>query len=124
MSRLMRDKFAPVRPLVSNRGSSRSIAGASSSQSRRNGCTTQQEKDSGAGEYCEQCETAGGVKEAGCDNGCVLRCAGYGGEMKTIAKLMVGAGVAAISFCASALVLHGQQKSVSVEGYVLDSACA
>jgi hypothetical protein len=44
--------------------------------------------------------------------------------MKTIAKLMVGAGVAAILFCASAPLLHGQQKSVSVEGYVLDSACA
>src|ERR1700731_4622914 len=43
--------------------------------------------------------------------------------MKTIAKLMVGAGVAAILLCASALLLHGQ-KSVSVEGYVLDSACA
>src|SRR4029077_15722487 len=41
--------------------------------------------------------------------------------MKTIAKLMVGA---VILFCASALLLHGQQKSVSVEGYVLDSACA
>src|SRR6202158_2506742 len=44
--------------------------------------------------------------------------------MKTIVKLMVGAGVLAFSFCAPALVLHGQQKSVSVEGYVLDSACA
>ena len=44
--------------------------------------------------------------------------------MKTIAKMIVGAGVTAISFCASALVLHGQQKSISVEGYVLDSACA
>jgi len=44
--------------------------------------------------------------------------------MKTIAKGMLGAGVAAISLCASALMLHGQQKSVSVEGYVLDSACA
>jgi hypothetical protein len=44
--------------------------------------------------------------------------------MKSIAKLVVGAGVAAISLCASAIVLHGQQKSVSVEGYVLDSACA
>jgi hypothetical protein len=30
----------------------------------------------------------------------------------------------AFSFCATAPVLHGQQKSVSVEGYVLDSACA
>src|SRR6202162_3636698 len=44
--------------------------------------------------------------------------------MKTIKNLMVGAGVLAFSFCASALVLHGQQKSVSVEGYVLYSACA
>ena len=45
--------------------------------------------------------------------------------MKSIAKLVVGAGVAAISLCASAVLLHGQQqKSVSVEGYVLDSACA
>ena len=44
--------------------------------------------------------------------------------MKSIAKIMVGAGVAAISLCASGVLLHGQQKSVSVEGYVLDSACA
>ena len=44
--------------------------------------------------------------------------------MKTIAKLVVGAGVLAFLFCATALVLHGQQKSVTVEGYVLDSACA
>ena len=44
--------------------------------------------------------------------------------MRTIAKMMVGAGVAAISLGALALVLHSQQKSVSVEGYVLDSACA
>src|SRR5438445_13839939 len=44
--------------------------------------------------------------------------------MKSIVKLMVGVGVAAILSCGSALVLHGQQKSVSVEGYVLDSACA
>jgi hypothetical protein len=29
-----------------------------------------------------------------------------------------------ILVCASGLLLHGQQKSVSVEGYVLDSACA
>ena len=43
--------------------------------------------------------------------------------MKIIARIMVGTGVA-ISLCAPALVLHGQQKSVSVEGYVLDSACA
>ena len=44
--------------------------------------------------------------------------------MKILAKLVVGAGVAAISLCASAVLLRGQQKSVSVEGYVLDSACA
>ncbi len=44
--------------------------------------------------------------------------------MKSIAKLVVGAGVAAISLCASAVLLRGQQKSVSVEGYVLDSASA
>src|SRR6202171_6329919 len=44
--------------------------------------------------------------------------------MKSIAKIMVGAGVAAISLCESGVLLHGQQKSVSVEGYVLDSACA
>src|SRR5260221_2918081 len=44
--------------------------------------------------------------------------------MKSFANLMVGGGVAAFSFCASALVLHGQKKSVWVEGYVLDSACA
>src|SRR6267378_7837363 len=47
-----------------------------------------------------------------------------GGEMKIIAKFVVGAGVAALSLCASAVLLHGQQKSVSVEGFVLDSACA
>jgi len=44
--------------------------------------------------------------------------------MKSIAKIMVGAGVTAISLYVSAVLLHGQQKSVSVEGYVLDSACA
>jgi hypothetical protein len=44
--------------------------------------------------------------------------------MKIIAKFVVGAGVAALSLCASAVLLHGQQKSVSVEGFVLDSACA
>ena len=44
--------------------------------------------------------------------------------MKTIAKLMMGAGAAVILLCAPALLLHGQQKSVSVTGYVLDSACA
>jgi hypothetical protein len=44
--------------------------------------------------------------------------------MKILAKWVVGAGVVAISLCASSVLLHGQQKSVSVEGYVLDSACA
>ena len=44
--------------------------------------------------------------------------------MKNIAKFFVCAGVAAILLCASAVLLRGQQKSVSVEGYVLDSACA
>ena len=44
--------------------------------------------------------------------------------MKILAKWVVGAGVAAISLCVSSVLLHGQQKSVSVEGYVLDSACA
>jgi hypothetical protein len=43
--------------------------------------------------------------------------------MKTIAKVMLGAGVATILLCAPALVVHGQQNSVSVDGYVLDSAC-
>ena len=43
---------------------------------------------------------------------------------RVMAKFMAGVGVAAISICAPAVVLHGQQKSVSVEGYVLDSACA
>jgi hypothetical protein len=44
--------------------------------------------------------------------------------MKILAKLVVGAGVSALSLCASAVLLHGRQKSVSVEGFVLDSACA
>ena len=44
--------------------------------------------------------------------------------MKTIAKVIRGAGAAVILLGVPALVLHGQQKSVSVEGYVLDSACA
>ena len=44
--------------------------------------------------------------------------------MRTIARIIVGAGVAAIAFCVSGALLHGQQKTVSVEGYVLDSACA
>jgi hypothetical protein len=44
--------------------------------------------------------------------------------MKSIAKIMAGAGVVVILSCAPVVLLHGQQKSVSVEGYVLDSACA
>jgi hypothetical protein len=44
--------------------------------------------------------------------------------MKIVRKWVVGAGVAAISLCASTVLLHGQQKNVAVEGYVLDSACA
>ena len=44
--------------------------------------------------------------------------------MKNIANLVVKAGAVTILFSASGLVLHGQQKSVLVEGYVLDSACA
>jgi hypothetical protein len=44
--------------------------------------------------------------------------------MRTIARIMAAAGVAASSFCTSGLLVYGQQKSVSVEGYVLDSACA
>jgi hypothetical protein len=44
--------------------------------------------------------------------------------MKTIVKVLVGTVAVAISFCASLALLHGQQKSVSVDGYVLDSACA
>ncbi len=44
--------------------------------------------------------------------------------MKNIAKLAAKVTVVTILFCASGVLLHGQQKSVSVEGYVLDSACA
>jgi hypothetical protein len=44
--------------------------------------------------------------------------------MKILAKIAVTVGLTAVSVCASAILLHGQQKSVSVEGYVLDSACA
>ena len=44
--------------------------------------------------------------------------------MKTIANVIRDAGAAVILLGVSALVLHGQQKSVSVDGYVLDSACA
>jgi hypothetical protein len=44
--------------------------------------------------------------------------------MKNIVKIMLAAGAVLIFFGVSGLVLYGQQKSVSVEGYVLDSACA
>src|SRR6266404_6082148 len=44
--------------------------------------------------------------------------------MKNIAKLAAKVTVVTTLFCASGVLLHGQQKSVSVEGYVLDSACA
>jgi hypothetical protein len=44
--------------------------------------------------------------------------------MKNIAKLAAKAVAVTILVCASGVLLHGQQKSVSVEGYVLDSACA
>src|SRR6267143_6988284 len=44
--------------------------------------------------------------------------------MKNIAKLAAKVTAVTILFCASGLLLHGQQKSVSIEGYVLDSACA
>ena len=44
--------------------------------------------------------------------------------MKNIAKLIAKAVAVTILFCASGALLHAQQKSVSVEGYVLDSACA
>ena len=44
--------------------------------------------------------------------------------MKNIAKLAAKVTAVTILFCASGVLLHGQQKSVSVEGYVLDSACA
>jgi hypothetical protein len=44
--------------------------------------------------------------------------------MKNIVKIMLAAGAVLIFLGVSGLVLYGQQKSVSVEGYVLDSACA
>lgn len=44
--------------------------------------------------------------------------------MKRIARVVAGATVSLVCLCVSGLLLHGQQKSVSVEGYVLDSACA
>jgi hypothetical protein len=44
--------------------------------------------------------------------------------MKGIARFKAAVAVAAVLSLAGGLLLHGQQKSVSVEGYVLDSACA
>ena len=44
--------------------------------------------------------------------------------MTNIAKLAAKVTAVTILVCASGVLLHGQQKSVSVEGYVLDSACA
>jgi len=44
--------------------------------------------------------------------------------MKRITKIVAGAIGAAILSGAPVVLLHGQQKSISVEGYVLDSACA
>ena len=40
------------------------------------------------------------------------------------ARNMVRAGALAMALCLSSLLLPAQQKTVSVEGYVLDSACA
>jgi len=44
--------------------------------------------------------------------------------MKILARIIATASMSAILLCVSAVLLYGQQKSVSVEGYVLDSACA
>jgi len=44
--------------------------------------------------------------------------------MKGIARFQAAVAVVAVLSCAWGLLLHGQQKSVSMEGYVLDSACA
>lgn len=44
--------------------------------------------------------------------------------MKNITRTMMVTGAVTIFFCASGILSQGQQKSVSVEGYVLDSACA
>ena len=44
--------------------------------------------------------------------------------MKGIASFKAGVAGVAVLICAWGILLHGQQKSVSVEGYVLDSACA
>ena len=43
--------------------------------------------------------------------------------MKIIPRV-IGIGVATISLSVATILLHGQQKSISVDGYVLDSACA
>src|SRR5713226_1928771 len=40
------------------------------------------------------------------------------------ARNIVRAGALALALCLSSLLLPAQQKTVSVEGYVLDSACA
>lgn len=40
------------------------------------------------------------------------------------ARNIVRAGALAMAICLSSLLLPAQQKTVSVEGYVLDSACA
>src|ERR1700686_986315 len=45
-------------------------------------------------------------------------------SMKILARIIATASMSAILLCVSAVLLYGQQKSVSVEGYVLDSACA
>ena len=44
--------------------------------------------------------------------------------MKRITRIVVGAMGATILSGAPVAYLHGQQKRVAVEGYVLDSACA
>ena len=44
--------------------------------------------------------------------------------MKGIARFKAAVAVAAVLSCTWGLLLHGQQKSVAIEGYVLDSACA
>lgn len=42
--------------------------------------------------------------------------------MRAIGKIMLGAAVTTL-LCAAGIRLQAQQKSVSVEGYVMDSAC-
>lgn len=41
-----------------------------------------------------------------------------------VTRILAGMALAMVLSGGSALLLHGQQKSVSLEGYVLDSACA